>query len=200
MSAEGVNVTTDQVSASAVFPGAAGTHIDMSLVVAPTVTGVTASVSNAADVGITVTGNNLTGATEVWIVAGGRKILLPSLAVVNATTITSTVPAGTPAGTYNIRVLTPGGFSAPSVSTLTVGQVVTRPVVQILSQSVVTQGSSPDRDKPGSDLRHLSPAPRSGLGHFCTESGRHPNSYQRERGRAQHAGAGRVPIHVDDFF
>ena len=70
---------------------------------------------------ITVTGTNFTGATAVSI-NGAAAIFT----VVNATTITVTVPAG--ASTGNLTVTTPGGSSAGALFT-----VVPRPVLTSLS-------------------------------------------------------------------
>lgn len=68
-----------------------------------------ASGTTAGGTSVTITGTNLTDATAVTI--GG--VSVTSFTVVNATTITTTTPAGT-AGTASVVVTTPGGNNAPN--------------------------------------------------------------------------------------
>ncbi|MBT0768317.1 IPT/TIG domain-containing protein [Kineosporia sp. J2-2] len=73
----------------------------------PTVSGVSpATGPTAGGNTVTVTGTGFTGATQVAFGANNGS----GLSVVNATTLTVTVPAGT--GTADVRVTTPGGTSA----------------------------------------------------------------------------------------
>ena len=71
----------------------------------PTVTAVSPSVGPlAGGTSITITGENLTGATAIKV--GGTEC--SAFSVTNATTATCTTPEGT-AGTKNVEVTTPGG-------------------------------------------------------------------------------------------
>ncbi len=79
---------------------------------APTVTAVNpSSGTTAGGTSVTITGTNLTGATAVHFGA----IAGSNVTVVNATTVTATLPAGS-AGTIDVTVTTPGGTSAPSAN------------------------------------------------------------------------------------
>jgi hypothetical protein len=74
----------------------------------PAVTSISpASGSTAGGTSVTITGNFFTGATGVTI--GG--VAATNVVVVNDTTITCTMPAGTP-GTASVVVTTPGGSNA----------------------------------------------------------------------------------------
>jgi YVTN family beta-propeller protein len=92
----------------------------------PTVTSVSPnSGPTAGGTVVTITGTNLAGATAVTI--GGAPV--PSFTVVNATTISATVPAGT-AGARSVVVTTPSGASAAnSLFTYTATAPVTVPAL-----------------------------------------------------------------------
>ncbi|MBE2285889.1 MAG: IPT/TIG domain-containing protein [Prosthecobacter sp.] len=102
--------------------GLVETVASFSVAVAPTVTNLTpANGSTAGGTSVTITGTNLTGATAVAF--GGTAAT--SFAVVNATTITATTPAGT-AGAKSVVVTTPGGSnSANSLFTYVAAPTVT---------------------------------------------------------------------------
>ncbi|MBA4372940.1 MAG: hypothetical protein C0402_08755 [Thermodesulfovibrio sp.] len=87
-------------------PGGTGTGTGLfTYIAAPTVTGINPTSGPAAGgTVVTITGTNLTGATSVTI--GGAAAT--SVVVVNDTTITAVMPAGT-AGAQNVVVTTPGG-------------------------------------------------------------------------------------------
>lgn len=72
----------------------------------PTVTGLSPT-SGPVGTTVTITGTNFVGVTQVTF--GG---VAATFAVVNSTTITATVPAGTPAGVVDVRVTNAGGTSA----------------------------------------------------------------------------------------
>ena len=78
---------------------------------APAVTGVSPSHGPAAGgTSVTVTGANLSGATEVKFGASAAT----AVSVVNATTLTATSPAGAAGSTVDVTATTPGGTSAAS--------------------------------------------------------------------------------------
>ena len=92
----------------------------------PEVTGITADVSgtdnNAARV-ITITGANLqpgSGATSVRLVKGNDTINLTGVTVDSNVQIRATVPIGTPAGEYAVRVTNANGTSLLSAAKYTV--------------------------------------------------------------------------------
>ncbi|WP_197076820.1 reprolysin-like metallopeptidase [Hymenobacter terrenus] len=80
---------------------------------APTITSVNPT-SGAVGSTATITGTNLTGATNLTL----NGVAIPGFTVVNATTITFTVPVG--ATTGNLVVTTPGGVSAGTPFTVVV--------------------------------------------------------------------------------
>jgi len=92
-------------------PGGSGTGSGLfTYVAAPTVTSISpTSGPMAGGTAITIIGTNLSGATSVTI--GGTAAI--GVAVVNATTITATTPAGA-AGAANVVVTTPGGTGTGS--------------------------------------------------------------------------------------
>ena len=80
---------------------------DYTYVPLPTVTSISPSVGpNGGGTSVTITGTNLTGASQVRFGATDAT----GYTIVNATTITATAPAGT--GTQDVRVTTVGGISA----------------------------------------------------------------------------------------
>ncbi|MES2835159.1 MAG: IPT/TIG domain-containing protein [Pseudomonadota bacterium] len=103
---------TDSTTGAGPFTQTSGA---LSLVVAPGVPTVTAIAPTAGPTGggtsVTITGNNLTGATAV--VFGATPAT--TYTVVGNTQITATAPAGS-AGTVDVRVTTTGGTSATSAA------------------------------------------------------------------------------------
>jgi hypothetical protein len=93
---------------------------------APTVTGLSShSGVNTSTTSITITGTNLTGATAVHLGATSLPITTNT-----ATSITTTVPAGLTAGTYDITVTTANGTSAINANdrfTVTANTSITPP-------------------------------------------------------------------------
>lgn len=87
-------------------PGGTGKGIGLfTYYAAPTVTGISPTAGpTAGGTNVTITGTNFTGTTAVTIGSAAAT----GVAVVNATTITATTPAGT-AGAADVSVTTPGG-------------------------------------------------------------------------------------------
>ena len=80
---------------------------------------------------LTIQGANLAGATAITI--GGTNVV--NYTVVNATTITATVPLTTPTGNQNVIVTTPGGASVAKQ----VAVLVDAPTITSFTQSLVTK-------------------------------------------------------------
>ncbi|MEU6085543.1 IPT/TIG domain-containing protein [Streptomyces sp. NPDC047085] len=81
---------------------------------APAVTGISPT-TGAADTNVTVTGTCFDSVSNVTFTptGGGASISATSITSVSETQLIAVVPAGlTPAATYDIRVVTPGGTSA----------------------------------------------------------------------------------------
>ncbi|MFD2717168.1 IPT/TIG domain-containing protein [Hymenobacter monticola] len=119
---------------STAFRGAAFAPV-AAAVAAPTITSFTPT-SGAAGATVTITGTNLTGATAVTL----NGVAISGFTVVNATTITFTVPAtGATSGT--IAVTTPGG-TVTSTGTFTVSAPVAAPTITSLSPATATAGGA----------------------------------------------------------
>jgi hypothetical protein len=90
----------------------------------PTVTAVNPnSGSTLGGTPITITGTNLTGATDITV--GG--VACTVFSVTNSTTATCTTPAGT-AGTASVQVTTPGGTNAANTLFTYVAPVAAAPI------------------------------------------------------------------------
>jgi hypothetical protein len=148
------NATTAEGATTPVNPGFNGAFVEMSVSTLPSVGEVAPlAFDNDVNTQISILGNALTGATEVWLVSGQRTIRLlvdeGGVALIKATVVT-----GTSAGTYVVRVRTPAGLSTQTIGTITLteAQVAPLSVVTDLSQLSVIRGTSPTITALGTNL------------------------------------------------
>ncbi|MBI4567844.1 MAG: IPT/TIG domain-containing protein [Planctomycetes bacterium] len=110
---------------------------------------------------LTVSGSNFTGATALDLV-GTATVSLAPFSVVNDSTITATLPAGTAAGSYVPRVTTPAGSSA----------LAGAPTITVTPATGGSAGGSTDWDEPARDPSSANPYPwlsRSALATAASE-------------------------------
>jgi IPT/TIG domain len=72
---------------------------------------------------VTITGQGFESGTVVELRAANGSVKPSSSIIVNSTTIKLTVPASTPAGSYNLRLSNPGGATVTKTAALSVGNV-----------------------------------------------------------------------------
>jgi len=137
------NVTTTPPGAP-VAPGATGAYLEMSLLDVPVVTGVSGGGDNTAVQTITIDGTSFDLASEVWLTSDKNTVALAIVpGSITSTQAKATTALGIVGGTYKVRVRTPGGLSAPSTGTVVVNELANLPLVTILSQTVMVQGTAP---------------------------------------------------------
>lgn len=95
-------------------------------------------VSGAAGTSVTISGRGFTGTPTVELLSSGGSVVAALTGVTaTANSITATVPAGTAAGNYSVRVTNPGGTPGGANSSVINGRLTVTPVpTKTLSGSI----------------------------------------------------------------